>query len=140
MRTTITRWATALLSCLLIVIAAIPFCGAAQQVRDAQAHGAKGKELLARGDLPAAEQELRRAVAMSPDDAEFLGLLGVALGMQRKLRDSDVYLEKALRLETADSVTRRNLAWNQFELGDLSVARTNLARVLKERSAVAISA
>ena len=89
--------------------------------------------LEARGDLPAAEQELRQAVAMSPDDAEFLGLLGVALGMQRKLQDSDVYLEKALRLDPADSVTRRNLAWNQFELGELPVAKTNLTRVLKER-------
>ncbi len=114
-------------------MAAIQLWGAGPQVPEAQAHGAKGRELLARGDLPGAERELRQAVAMNPEDAEFLGLLGVALGMQRKLQDSDVYLEKALRFDPSDSVTRRNLAWNQFDLGELSLAKTNLARVLKEK-------
>ena len=121
------------MSCLFIVIAAIPLSDAAPQAQEAQAHGAKGRELLARGDLLAAERELRQAVAANPDDAEFLGLLGVVLGLQRKLQDSDVYLERALQLNPSDSVTRRNLAWNQFELGELAVAKTNLARVLKEK-------
>lgn len=70
---------------------------------------------------------------MAPNEAEFLAMLGVALGMQRKLQDSDVYLEKALRLDPADSVTRRNLAWNQFDLGELASAKANLETVLKER-------
>lgn len=47
-------------------------------------------------------------------------------------QDSDMYLEKALRFDPTDSATRRNLAWNQFELGELEPAKANLARVLKE--------
>ena len=88
---------------------------------------------MARGDSSAAERELRQAVEMAPHEAEFLALLGVALGMQRKLQDSDVYLEKALQLDPSDSVTRRNLAWNQYDLGELGPAKENLERVLKEK-------
>jgi tetratricopeptide (TPR) repeat protein len=99
----------------------------------AQTHAAKGKELLTRGELAAAERELRQAVGKAPDDSESLALLGVAMGMQHKLQDSDIYLEKALHLDPADSVTRRNLAWNQFELGELQPAKANLDRLLRER-------
>jgi Flp pilus assembly protein TadD len=83
--------------------------------------------------LAPAEQELRKAVELAPGNAEFLGLLGIVLGMQQKLQDSDVYLEKALRLDPADSAMRRNLAWNQFELGEIAPARVNLERVLREK-------
>jgi tetratricopeptide (TPR) repeat protein len=118
----------------------IPLRCAPPQVPSAQAHAAKGKELLTQGDLPNAERELRQAVEIAPQEAEFLALLGVALGMQQKLQDSDVYLEKALRLDPADSATRQDLAWNQFELGELALAKANLERVLNEqpRNATAI--
>ena len=117
----------------LVAVALVPLGKGAMQIPAAQTHAAKGRELLARGDSSAAEQELRQAVEMAPHEAEFLALLGVALGMQRKLQDSDVYLEKALQLDPADSVTRRNLAWNQYDLGELGPAKTNLQRVLKEK-------
>lgn len=103
------------------------------QIPTAQTHAAKGRDLLARGDASAAERELRQAVEMAPHEAEFLALLGVALGMQRKLPESDVYLEKALQLDPADSTTRRNLAWNQYDLGELGPAKANLVRILKEK-------
>jgi tetratricopeptide (TPR) repeat protein len=112
---------------------AIPLRGVPPKAAAAQAHAAKGKELLTRGDLPGAERELRQAVEMVPREAEFLALLGVVLGMQQKLQDSDTYLEKALRLAPADSATRQNLAWNQFELGELALAKANLERVLNEK-------
>jgi tetratricopeptide (TPR) repeat protein len=103
------------------------------QASAAEAHVARGRELLASGDLPGAERELREAVKRASNDAEYLALLGVALGRQRKLQDSDVFFERALRLDPADSITRRNLAWNQFDLGELAAAKANLARVLKEK-------
>jgi Flp pilus assembly protein TadD len=65
---------------------AIPLRCAPPQVPSAQAHAAKGKELLTQGDLPSAERELRQAVEMAPQEAEFLALLGVALGMLSKAR------------------------------------------------------
>ncbi len=107
--------------------------GAPPQETGAQGHAERGRELLGRGELPAAEQALRKAVELAPEDAEFLGLLGIALGRQQKLQESDIYLEKALRLDPADAAMRRNLAWNQFELGQLTAAKANLERVVKEK-------
>jgi|SRR5579871_2114585 len=98
----------------------------------AQARAAKGRELLAQGDVAGAERELRAAVGLDPSDPEASALLGVALGMQRKLQESDRFLEKALRLDPADSVTRRNLAWNQFDLGELASSKANLVLLLKQ--------
>ena len=106
--------------------------GAPVQDAGAQERADRARQLISRGELASAERELRRAVELAPSNAEFLGLLGVALGMQEKLQESDVYLEKALQLDPDDSATRRNLAWNQFELGQLAPARVNLERVLKK--------
>jgi tetratricopeptide (TPR) repeat protein len=99
----------------------------------AQDHAERGRQAIARGEVKAAEAELREAVRLAPQDAEYLALLGVVLGMQHKLQESDGYLEKALRFDPADAATRRNLAWNQFQLGRLAPARTNLERVLKQK-------
>ncbi len=113
--------------------------GPVQDAAAAQEHADRGRQLISRGELAPAERELRKAVELAPGSAEFLGLLGVVLGIQQKLQESDVYLEKALRIDPADSATRRNLAWNQFELGQLAPAKINLDRVLNEnpRDAVA---
>ncbi len=113
--------------------ASVRLSGGPGPVSTAQEHLEQGRQLLGRGDLPGAERELRKAVELSPEDAESLGLLGVVLGTQQKLQEADIYLEKALRLDPADSATRRNLAWNQFELGQLAQAKANLAQVLKEK-------
>lgn len=116
---------------LVFALTAVPLVNAVPP--QAGEHAERGRELLGRGDLPAAERELRKAVQLAPQDPENLALLGAALGMQNKLQESDVYLEKALRLDPGDSATRRNLAWNQFVLGDLASAKANLNRVLKQK-------
>ena len=82
----------------------------AQDAAAAQEHADRGRQLIGRGELAPAERDLRQAVELAPGSPEFLGLLGV----QHKLQESDVYLEKALRFGPADSATRRNLAWNQL--------------------------
>ena len=118
---------------LVLVVAALCVFGGPGPIPAAAEHAEQGRQLLARGELSAAERELRKAVELSPEDPEVLGLLGVALGMQQKLQEADLYLQKALRLDPTDSATRRNLAWNQFELGQLAQAKNNLAQVLKEK-------
>src|ERR1700730_17355748 len=118
-------------ACLLFVLIAAPLVNAVPP--QAGGHAERGRELIGRGDLAAAERELPKAVELAPQDAENLALLGAALGMQKKLQESDLYLEKALHLDPGDSATRRNLACNQFVLGDLAPAKANLARVLKEK-------
>ena len=112
-------------SCLL---AAVPAAGDAPQ---AQAHADKGARLMQGGDLKGAEDELRRALELDPENAVYLGSLGAVLGMEKKLEESNVYLQKALRLNPEDWATRRNLASNQYQLGQLEPAKENLGRVLK---------
>jgi tetratricopeptide (TPR) repeat protein len=99
----------------------------------ARKHAERGREAMARGEAKVAENEFRQAVQLSPQESEYLALLGIALGMEQKLQESDEYLEKALQLDPADTATRRNLAWNQFQLGQLAPARANLERSLKQK-------
>jgi tetratricopeptide (TPR) repeat protein len=83
------------------------------------------------GAIKSAEAELRLAVELDAENPVYLGSLGAVLGMERKLDESDVYLERALRFNPADWTTRRNLASNQFQSGQLQLARENLEKVLK---------
>jgi len=102
-------------------------------VADAQGHADRGVQLAQSGDLSGAEAELFLAVKLAPRDPSYLALLGGILGMQQKLADSNVYFEQALRIDPADAATRRNLASNQFQLGQLGPAKENLDHVLKAK-------
>ncbi|MFN7996571.1 MAG: tetratricopeptide repeat protein [Bryobacteraceae bacterium] len=116
-----------------LVLYAAPVAGdSGTAARD---HADRGRDAIAGGQAKAAEVELRQAVRLSPQEPAYLALLGIALGMQNQLRESDEYLEKALHLDPSDTATRRNLAWNQFQLGQLAPAKANLLRVLKEKPA-----
>ncbi|HET9177663.1 MAG TPA: tetratricopeptide repeat protein [Terriglobia bacterium] len=98
---------------------------------DAQQHVAHATALVQQGDLKNAEAELRQAAKLTPDDPACLAFLGAVLGMEQKLPESTSYLEKALRLNPLDVRTRRNLASNQFQMGQFQAARQNLERILK---------
>jgi Flp pilus assembly protein TadD len=52
--------------------------------------------------------------------------------MRGQLDESSRYLARALALAPGDAATRRNLARNQWKLGQFQGARENLERVLKE--------
>ena len=119
------------LFCCLVFWLVVPASAATADT--AREHAQRGREAIARGETKAAESELRQAVQLAPRDAEFLALLGVVLGMQQKLQESDVYLEKALRIDPDDAATRRNLAWNQFQLGQLVPTKSNLERILEQK-------
>lgn len=73
------------------------------------------------------------AAAQQADDPVRLARLGAILGTQGKLEESSAALEKALILDSTDAGTRRNLASNQFQLGQLGPAKRNLEIVLKAR-------
>lgn len=104
-----------------------------QESGAAHEHAERAKQFMSRGELKSSEAELRLAVELAPRDSEYLGLLGIALGLQQRFQDSDIYLEKALRIKPDDTATRSNLAWNQFQLGLLQPAKANIERVLKEK-------
>ncbi len=99
----------------------------------AREHADEGMRLVQSGDLKGAEAELRWAVELDPDNSVYLGSLGAVLGMEQDLPESNVYLEKALRLNPQDSASRRNLASNQFQLGLLQPAKANLEKLLKAK-------
>ena len=105
--------------------------GSPDQSAEARQHAARATALVEQGHLKDAEAELRQAVHFAPNDPAYWGFLGAVLGMEQKLPESSVCLEKALRLNPGDLRTRRNLASNQFQLGRLKAARENLERILK---------
>lgn len=117
----------------LLAFARVSYGAPPQGLVAAEEHAERARQSMGRGQLKTAETELRQAIELAPQEGEYLGLLGIVLGMQQKLQESDIYLEKALRLNPGDSASRRNLAWNQFQLGQLQPAKTNLERVLKEK-------
>jgi tetratricopeptide (TPR) repeat protein len=105
--------------------------GSPDNLADAQQHVARATALVEQGNLKDAEVELRQAVKLAPDDSAYLAFLGAVLGMEQKLPESTSYLERALNLNPLDLRTRRNLASNQFQMGQLQAARKNLERILK---------
>jgi len=104
-----------------------------QGANQAQEHADKALELVKKGDLVGAEVELRQAVELAPRNAAYLGSLGAVLGMLHRLDDSNVYLQRALAVNPNDLASLRNLASNQFQLGELEPARHNLEKLLKAR-------
>jgi tetratricopeptide (TPR) repeat protein len=99
----------------------------------ASAHADKGMRMLSDGNLQGAEAEFRLAVELDPQSGVYPGSLGAVLGMERKLVESNAYLERALDINPDDWASRRNLASNQFQLGQLQAAKENLERVRKAK-------
>jgi tetratricopeptide (TPR) repeat protein len=126
-KTVTAGWAILLLSALCISSQAL----FGQAKSEAQLHAERGLQLMQAGDLHAAEGELRQAVKLSPRDPTHLAELGVVLGMEQKLADSDRYFQEALRIDPDNVAIRRNLAKNQWRLGEFERAEANLQRVLK---------
>lgn len=88
-------------------------------------------ELARAGDLKSAETELRKAVALAPNDSALLTSLGGILGMEGDLHQANRYFAKAVKLNPHDPVSLRNLAANQWQLGRLKEAHENLDLLLR---------
>ena len=97
----------------------------------AQEHADKALEFAHRGDLKSAESELRKAVELSPRDADLLTSLGGILGMEGNLREANTYLARAVQANPQDAAARRNLAANEWQLGRLKEAHANLDLLLR---------
>ena len=103
------------------------------QKTSAQAHADRGLEFAQRGDLVGAENELRQAAKLAPDDPDILGELGTVLAMEKKLEESGSVLERALKVKPADIQLRRYLAANSWQLHRYPDARRNLEIILKQK-------
>src|SRR5262245_47370715 len=95
----------------------LPLCGQARSEPPAEAgrHQLQALEFARRNDLPNAEAEFCRALAIAPDSPDLLAGLGGILGMEKKFGESTRLLERALRLDPRNLAVRRNLASNQFQ-------------------------
>jgi len=118
---------------LMLFIHANPSAAPVQDTAGAKQHAEKGVEYSQSGDLARAEGELRQAVELAPGDASYLTSLGGILAMQQKLEEANVYFEKAVKANPDDLVSRRNLAANQWQLGQLKPAQANLERLLRSQ-------
>lgn len=92
-----------------------------------------GLQFAQTGNLQAAEEEFRKAVALAPDNAGFLQELGTILAMEKKLEESTAFFEKALRIDPRALDGRRYLAANLWQLHRYADARQNLQTLLKAK-------
>ncbi|HVN77701.1 MAG TPA: tetratricopeptide repeat protein [Terriglobia bacterium] len=115
----------------LLTLAMVGLGPAEQSASEAQVRAEQALKMAREGNLHGAEVELRHSVELAPTDAFCLASLGSVLGMEQKLEESNFYLEKALRINPADTASRRNLASNFYQLGQLKPAKENLDFILK---------
>lgn len=93
------------------------------------------------GDLAAAESQLRRVIALTPDNATALNALGYTL-VDRTPRIAEGYalIEKALKLAPGDPYIMDSMGWALFKQGKLDAAEAHLRKAYAERSDAEIAA
>ena len=106
---------------------------AGAQSNSLEERASKALELAQSGNLESAEDELRKVVALEPDNGEFLQELGTVLAMEKKLEESTSFFERALRIEPGALVARRYLAANLWQLHRFAEAWQNLQILLKAK-------
>src|SRR5215470_10921724 len=114
----------------LLGLVHVSFPGLAQN-EDAQSHADIGIQFARAGDLVRAADELRKAVVLAPKNAEFLSTLGTVLAMDKKLEESTTTFRQALQLTPQDSIVRRYLAANLWQLHRYSEAKRELQIILR---------
>jgi len=123
----------ALLWAFVLLLFGLPVKADENAAKQAEAHADRGLELAQAGDLKAAEAELRLAITLLPDAADYLGALGGVLAMQQRLDEASRYFEKSLKIDPGNLTVRRNLATAQWQMGRLREAAGNLNRILKAK-------
>lgn len=82
-------------------------------------------------DWPAAEKDLRKALRLSPDQAQVLNYLGYSWVEQNKnLRQGLQLIEKAVRLQPGEGYIVDSLGWAHYKLGNFKLAVLHLERAV----------
>lgn len=116
----------------LLIVFGLADLYASPQQTDAAALADRGLELARAGNFPGAETELRSAVALAPNNPEFLINLATVLAMEKKLEDSTTFFQRALKVDAGNMTARRYLAANLWQLHRYSQAKRNLELILKQ--------
>src|SRR5216684_1862581 len=106
-------WLTLMLTC-------TPLLG--QIDAGAELYASRGLELARTAQLDKAEVELRRAVELSPEQAD----LAAVLGLKGNLPESVTYFQRAVQQEPESLRFRKQLAAVQWQIGRLQDSEMNL--------------
>jgi tetratricopeptide (TPR) repeat protein len=91
----------------------------------------KGWSRLSLGDYPAAEQALRKAVELSPNDPQSEALLGWALMLQEKHDEALTWFQKVLVREPQNSLARINVGYISLKKKVWPEAIEHLSRAIR---------
>jgi tetratricopeptide (TPR) repeat protein len=98
---------------------------------NASSHIEKGWSLISLGEPAAAEQTLRKALALVPDDTQAASLLGWALMLQEKLDDALLHFQQVLQREPANALARVNVGYICLKKGIFGEAIEHLSRSIR---------
>jgi tetratricopeptide (TPR) repeat protein len=91
----------------------------------------KGWSRLSLGDYPAAEQALKRAIELSPNDPQSEALLGWALMLQEKYDDALTWFQKVLMREPQNALARINVGYICLKKRIWNEAIEHLSRAIR---------
>jgi tetratricopeptide (TPR) repeat protein len=91
----------------------------------------KGWSRLSLGDYPAAEQALRRAIELSPNDPQSEALLGWALMLQEKYDEALTWFQKVLVREPQNALARINVGYICLKKNIFGEAIEHLSRAIR---------
>ena len=91
----------------------------------------KGWSRLSLGDYAAAEQALRRAIDLSPNDPQSEALLGWALMLQEKYDDALTWFQKVLVREPQNALARINVGYISIKKKIYGEAIEHLSRAIR---------
>jgi tetratricopeptide (TPR) repeat protein len=92
-------------------------------------------------DLPAAERDLRRVIALKPNDAEALNALGYTLADRTDRRAEALELiERAYKLKPDEPAIIDSLGWIRYRMGDLNASIKELRRAYEKQNDAEIAA
>jgi len=91
----------------------------------------KGWSRLSLGDYPAAEQSLRKAIELSPNDPQSEALLGWSLMLQEKYDEAYTWFQKVLTREPQNSLARINVGYILLKKKTFNEAIEHLSRAIR---------
>lgn len=99
---------------------------------NASTHVERGWNLISRGEHESAEEELRKALALVPDDTQAAALLGWALMLGDKHDDALFTFQSVLQRDPMHAIARVNVGYICLKKGIYGEAIEHLSRVVRE--------
>ena len=91
----------------------------------------KGWSRLSLGDYPAAEQSLKKAIELTPNDGQSEALLGWALMLQEKYDEAAGWFQRVLTRDPQNSLARINIGYISIKRKNWTEATENLSRAIR---------